>query len=137
MRIARELGEDRAWAILEELVLEKRMEWLERRPEILGRVDSLAKAFEVFYLDYLGLEVGDYEIVEMDDDKIVVRCRNFCPVLEACKRLGLDTRSICRLVYERPTREFFSRLNPRIKFERNYDAIRPRAPYCEESLYFE
>jgi len=34
------------------------------------------------------------EIVEKTDKKLVMRWWNYCPVLEACKKLGLDMRVV-------------------------------------------
>ena len=59
---------------------------------------------------------------------------NPCPTLEACARLGLDTRVICRRVYEKSTQAFLSKLDPELRFLRDYQAIRPHAPGCRERI---
>jgi hypothetical protein len=33
--------------------------------------------------------------------------------------------------------EVLQKLDPRLRFTRNYAAIRPYAPYCEEIIYLE
>jgi hypothetical protein len=78
-----------------------------------------------------------HPIVKKAEKKIVYRSYDFCPVLEACKALGLDTRRICKLAYEAPTQRFLSRLNPELRFRRNYERIRPHARYCEEVIELE
>jgi tRNA(adenine34) deaminase len=65
---------------------------------------------------------------------MTVRWRNPCPTLEACQKLGLDTQVVCKLAYEKPVQAMLSRLDPRLKFTRNYGALRPVSPYCEESI---
>ncbi|MCD6403685.1 MAG: hypothetical protein J7L59_00675 [Nanoarchaeota archaeon] len=90
---------------------------------------------KIFYEIYLGLKIGkDGEIVELCKSKLVTRWWNFCPVLEACKKLGLDMRIVCRLAYHRPVEFFLKHIDPRLRFDRNYEKIRPHAPYCEEII---
>ena len=48
--------------------------------------------------------------------------------------LGLDTRYVCKKVYEAPTQTFMKRIHPKLRFSRNYDAIRPHSDYCEETI---
>jgi tRNA(adenine34) deaminase len=69
--------------------------------------------------------------------KLVIRWWNPCSTLDACQRLGLNTREICHKVYCRPVQELIQKLDPRLKFTRNYAAIRPYTPYCEEIIYLE
>ncbi|MFN2232542.1 MAG: nucleoside deaminase, partial [Anaerolineae bacterium] len=78
---------------------------------------------------------ADGEIVAWDERRMVTRWWNRCPTLEACQALGLDTRVICRLAYHGPVQAFLSRIEPRLRFDRNYDALRPHTPYCEEILF--
>jgi len=68
---------------------------------------------------------------------IVIRWWNKCPVLEICKKLGLDTKEVCKKSYHQPAQTFLSRIDPRLKFDRNYEAIRPHSSYCEEIITLE
>jgi len=139
LSIASEIGLDRALACLERCVIEKRLSWLEGHLATLERSgDPLADGYRLFYEDYLGISVGGVgEVVEATDRRLVTRWWNDCPTLEACKQLGLDTREICRKAYHRPVQVFLSRIDPRLSFDRNYDALRPYAPYCEEIITLE
>jgi len=84
------------------------------------------------------LELGkDGIIVHKNSRKIVVRWWNYCPVLEVCRKLGLDTRIVCKLAYHKPVELFLKRINPKLGFNRNYEKIRPYAPYCEEIIFIE
>ena len=66
---------------------------------------------------------------------IIWRSTNFCPTLEACRRLGLDTRVVCRAATEGAVQALIARLDPRLRFSRNYETgIRPHADYCEEQI---
>lgn len=71
-------------------------------------------------------------MVEESDDRITWLSKNSCSTLDSCAQLGLDTRAVCRAVYEKPTQLFFSRLDPGLRFVRDYEQIRPHAPHCRE-----
>jgi tRNA(adenine34) deaminase len=73
--------------------------------------------------------------VSENDDEIVWESMNECPTLDACNRLGLDTKAVCREVYEKSTQAFLSELDPQLRFWRSYDHIRPHAPSCREAIY--
>jgi tRNA(adenine34) deaminase len=91
-------------------------------------------AYELFFRDYLGLSLDDVPVLFETATEIAWRSVNPCPTLEACLRLGLDTRRVCRAVYEKSTQAFFSALDPELRFHRSYDMIRPHAQYCEERI---
>jgi hypothetical protein len=137
LSIARETGLEAALACLEECVIEKRTSWLKRNVQSFERTgDPVADAYRLFYETYLRLALPqDGELVEAGEKRITVRWRNRCPTLEACQKLGLDTRQVCRLAYERPVQLMLREIDPRLCFERNYSAIRPWADYCEETIY--
>ncbi len=137
--VGAEIGLDAALEILQACVIEKRLAWLERvAPGLERSGDALEDGYRAFYQRYLGLETPrDGEIVERSPRRMVTRWWNPCPTLEACRALGLDTRVVCRMAYEAPVQALFSRIDPRLRFRRNYDAIRPYAPYCEEIIELE
>ena len=142
--VGQEIGLYAALSVLEECVTEKRIAWWEAHRAQWEHTDRpLLDAYRLFYEDYLGVSVPrDGEVVSCTESRLTMRWWNPCPTLEACKRLGLNTRLICRQVYERPVEALVSRLVPdsspyAIRFERNYAALRPYAPYCEESFVLE
>ncbi len=130
----------------------KRLTWLEQAgfpeapewPELRSPADgssatarravSPRQAYELLFRDYMGLDLLELPVVEESDSHVTWLSRNACPTLEACSRLGLDTREVCRVVYEKPTQLFLSRLDPSLRFVRDYSAIRPYAPHCRESI---
>jgi hypothetical protein len=121
---------------LQRCVVKKRLSWLEKNAASLQRTGNpLADGFRIFYENYLGLSIPrDGEIVSSDERRLVTRWWNRCPTLDACLETGLDTREVCRKAYEKPVQLFLSRVEPRLRFRRNYDALRPLAPYCEEII---
>jgi hypothetical protein len=139
LSIASHIGLDEAWACLERCVIEKRLAWLEGHLATLGRSgDPLADGYRLFYESYLGVSVGkDGAVVEATESKLVTRWWNECPTLAACQKLGLDTREVCRKAYHRPVQVFLARIDPRLRFDRNYAVLRPHAPYCEEIITLE
>jgi len=134
-----EVGLERALGCLEKCVIEKRLGWLDESLDKMERTkDAVEDGYRIFYEEYLGISVPkDGEVVDRTDKKMVMRWWNYCPVLEGCKKFGLDTRVVCKKAYHKPVQIFLSRINPKLKFDRNYDNIRPYTPYCEEIITLE
>ena len=136
LAIAGEIGSDAAWKLLENCVIEKRLAWLDTNLETSHAIDDpIVRGYATFYETYLGVRTpDDGQIVEATHKRLVTRWWNYCPTLEACKKLGLDTREICRKAYHEPVQAFLSRIDPRLRFYRNYGALGPFSPYCEEVI---
>ena len=137
LRVSDEIGLDEALSLLERCVIEKRVAWAQAH---LGKMkktrNPVLDGYRWFYETYLGLSVPkDGEIIECSGERIVLRWWNPCPTLEACQRFGLDTRLICKKAYHRPVQEFLKQLHPDLRFERNYECLRPHAAYCEEIIF--
>jgi hypothetical protein len=139
LSLADEIGWDTALGCLERCVIEKRLAWLDKNLGMLGRTGNpLLDGYKAFYEVYLGLSTPEHgEIVEATGRSLVTRWWNHCPTLEACRKLGLDTREICKKVYHEPVQVFLAQIDPRLRFARNYAALRPYAPYCEEIIILE
>ena len=134
--IAEQTGLALALECLEQCVIEKRVAWLERNAQSFEKTGNpLVDGYKAFYERYLGLSLpGNGEIIQANGRRIVFRWWNKCPTLEACQAFGLDTRVICKVVHHQPVNILLSRVDPRLRFERNYAALRPYTPYCEESI---
>ena len=139
LSIAEEVGLDDALEYLQQCVIEKRSSWLDRNIMALEKTgNSLIDGYKIFYESYLGLSIPqDGEIIETTDRQLVTRWWNHCPTLEACQKLGLDTREICKKVYHKPVQVLLSKIDPKLRFKRNYAALRPYTPYCEEIIALE
>ena len=84
------------------------------------------QAYTLVLLVYMGLDPREVRVVYEDDRRIIWRSTNFCPTLEACRRLGLDTRIVCRAATEAAVQALVARLDPLLRFSRNYAAgLRP------------
>ncbi len=120
---------------IHEELKQKRLAWWEANKDRFKLTNSLPKqAFMMVLFDYMGIGLRDIQIVYEDERKITWRSFNFCPILEACKRLRLDTRIICKEVNEESVQDFISCLSPKLRFSRSYEKIRPCAEYCEETF---
>jgi hypothetical protein len=139
LNVADEIGFDRALAYLGECVIQKRPAWFDRNHKWFKTTGQpVWDGYRLFYETYLGLSIpGDGEIVKRTDQKIVTRWWNPCPTLDACQKLGLDTRMVCKKAYQVPVQTLLVQVHPKLRFDRNYACIRPYAPYCEEIIYLE
>jgi tRNA(adenine34) deaminase len=117
-------------------ITQKRMAWLDRvLPDRPDHDQFTPKdAYELLFFEHMKLERGELPIVSESSNEIVWLSQNRCSLLEGCLALGLDTRKVCRAVNEKATQAFLSRINPRLRFHRSYDEIRPHAGWCREKI---
>jgi hypothetical protein len=94
------------------------------------------QAFHIIYFDHLSLNPNDVVCGKIAPRKLRIESRNFCPYLEACNALGLETRIVCSETGESPFQVIATRVHPNLKFSRDYQNIRPHTEYCEEFLEF-
>ncbi|MBM4457321.1 MAG: GNAT family N-acetyltransferase [Chloroflexi bacterium] len=116
--------------------VDKWLAWWEANRQRLDLRGPLPRqAYTLVLLDYMGLDPREVPVVYEDDRAIIWRSANFCPTLEACRRLGLDTRIVCCSATEAAVQALVARLDPRLRFSRSYAAgLRPYADYCEEQI---
>jgi hypothetical protein len=133
----REVSEDRLRSYDRERS-EKRLLWFRsHRPDkMFPGDDYLLKAYRVL-IDRLQTSEVDCPIVHKDERKLIFHSQNFCPTLEACKILNLDTRQVCRVYNEISTDLLVKEIHPQLRFTRNYEKLRPHFAYCEEIIEFE
>lgn len=120
-------------------IVQRRLNWLKENLERLLRkyvhLDDLEKAHMIIGFENMKIDQRKQKITRISHTKIRIDSYNFCPYLEACKMLRLDTRFVCKEIMETSTQIVLEAINPRIKFSRNYQNIRPYNPdYCEEYL---
>jgi tRNA(adenine34) deaminase len=117
---------------------ERRLRWLAENRQLMEaeNEDPLDRAYRIF-LQKLDISAAEAPIVRRDQRRIVFHSKNFCPTLEACKILDLDTKFVCRHLTELPTTELVRRIDPRLRFTRNYRKLRPSQDYCEEMFMLE
>lgn len=127
--------ESNNWSEINSRQIEKRLKWYEENKGKLKLEGSdVRKAYTLILLEYFKLKEEEVPIIYEDERKIVWRSYNWCPVLEACKIGGFDTREICKKGWERSVQALIEKINPNLKFSRNYEKIRPYYEYCEEII---
>jgi tRNA(Arg) A34 adenosine deaminase TadA len=119
---------------IEREVAQKRLIWFGQNVHIREERPSPRTAFELLFYEYMGLSCEDLPVVSENTNEIVWLSVNKCPTLEACKHLGLDTRKVCRAVYEKSTQALLSQLDPQLRFMRSYEEIRPYSDHCKEMI---
>lgn len=124
------------YSLLDTQLLQKRLSWYRENRDRLNRTGTLVRqAREMVLINYMHLDSKkDVPIYYEDPTKITWRSFNFCPILVACQRLGLDTRVVCKQGAEKSVQILISQLNPSLVFSRNYDLLRPYGFYCEETI---
>ena len=130
-------AEETTLETLAEELSQKRQQWFFRNCQSLEKSTG-EKAVDIAYqvlLKKLGITEDQAFIVRRDERTLVFHSRNFCPTLEACKILGLDTRFVCRRLTEKPMNDLIRHIHPKLRFTRNYDKLRPHSDYCEEVIY--
>lgn len=123
-----------SYSIIERQVTRKRLDWFEGGQLDFSSSPSPKEAYELFFIDYMGLSREDVPVISETPSKITWQSFNKCPTLDACRRLDLDTRQVCRAIYEKSTQAFISQLDPRLRFHRDYAKIRPHSDYCQEMI---
>jgi len=124
------------WKSMEQGLLERRTTWFEEnKNKIIKKLKGtdVEKAYQLILMK-IEIKKDEAPIIEKTKDRVVFHSKNFCPALEACEILGLNTRKVCKAVYEKPTEELIRRINPNLRFGRNYKRIRPYATFCEEII---
>jgi tRNA(Arg) A34 adenosine deaminase TadA len=132
-------GGSDAWRKAGESLLQKRIVWFENNAEsILGQLHGteVEKAYQLILMK-LGISEEEAPIVEKSRGRVVFHSINHCPALQACVILDLDTKDVCALHTEKSTEELIKRINPNLRFTRNYEKVRPHTAYCEEIITLE
>ena len=131
-------ADDLALRALNEDSTRRRVAWFtEHREELpLPEDDPLEAGYRLLLLRF-GISPEEAPVVQRTEHSITFHSQNFCPTLEACRLLGLDTRHVCKYINEDSTNALLRELDPRLRFSRNYEKLRPYAPYCEETISLE
>ena len=131
-------ADEMALHALNEDSIRRRTGWFEENKSRFAFLsgDPVSAAYRLL-LARFGITSEEAPVIFKSETKIVFHSQNFCPTLEACKRLGLDTREICKRLNEDATNRLIRLIDPRLRFSRNYEKLRPYALYCEERITLE
>ncbi len=131
-------ADDEALRALNEDSTRRRVAWFtQHRAEFALPLDDPLEAGYRLLLLRFGITPEEAPVVSHNERAITFHSQNFCPTLETCRLLNLDTRHVCRCINEDSTNALLRQLDPRLRFSRNYEKLRPNAPYCEETISLE
>jgi tRNA(adenine34) deaminase len=134
IKVLRGADKERLEKINQDLI-EKRLCWFEKQVFKLDGTDNeLPDMGYKLLLEKLDISAEEAPVIERSKNKIIFHSKNFCPALEACKILDLDTRMICKTAYEESMDLLLKKIDPRLEFKRNYEKLRPYSDYCEEII---
>ncbi|MBU4142813.1 hypothetical protein KJ590_02315 [Patescibacteria group bacterium] len=123
---------------LANLITKRRTDWFKaKKRDILKKYQDLPveeKAYRIIYFDHMKINPEHSKMTRVNRKKIRIESHNFCPYLEACKELGLDTKLICKEVGEPSIQALCKVIDKKLKFSRNYKKIRPHYHFCEEFI---
>ena len=122
---------------LADLITQRRVGWIrENLDEMLVKYEGLSpeeQAYRIVFFDHMKINPEHSKMARVSPTKIKVESYNFCPYLQACSRLGLDTRFVCGDIGEPSIQAMMEMINPNLRFSRNYVNIRPHnGAFCEE-----
>jgi tRNA(adenine34) deaminase len=115
--------------------IRRRLDWFQENRErfTFFSNDPIESAYRLLLCRF-NIEAAEMPVVTRTERQITFHSQNFCPTLEACKILNLDTRFICKRYNEQSTDTLIKQIDPRLQFGRNYEALRPYTEYCEEMI---
>lgn len=114
----------------------RRLEWFKKNYATFTFINDnpLDSAYNLL-LSRFNTDSSKVQIIDRSENHIVFHSTNFCPTLEACKILEYDTRFICKNYNENSTDILIKQLDNRLRFDRNYEKLRPYYDYCEEMIF--
>jgi len=123
---------------LDKIRINKKREWMHKfGADLVEKYKGLPpeeQAYKIIYSEHMGLDLADVPMTRISSTKIRIESRNFCPYLEACLEIDLDTRIICKDTGEASFQAMAEMVDSRLKFSRNYQNIRPYTDYCEKFI---
>jgi hypothetical protein len=124
---------------LANLITKRRVNWIEEHlDEILKKYQGLSlpeQAHRIIFLEHMYINSNKSVPIRVSPKKLIIHSYNFCPYLEACNELELETAYVCKDIGEPAIQDMIKRINPSLRFGRNYSNIRPHNKYfCEEYI---
>lgn len=136
--VAKEIGGEKAFEILSEIQTQEYKRWFEENASKLDLSGSpLSATYRMLFEDMLGISLSEIDIVEQSEERIVHHYALPCSILDACEKLGLDTRKVCKALHQKSVNSLIQLIDPRLRFDRDYEKIRPDEDHCVEIFWFE
>lgn len=118
-------------------ITKRRLKWFKENKNLLQKYKNLPahhKAHRMLFYEHMGVDLANSKVENITKRKIRITSNTFCPYLEACKLLKLDTKKICKAIGEPTCSEFIKEISPALKFYRDYSKIRPHHTHCVEFI---
>ena len=136
--VAKEIGEEKALEILSDVQTQMEKGWFEENASKLDLSGPpLLAAYRLIFEDKLGRSHSEIKIMEESEKRIVHHYDLPCSILDACLKLGLDTKKICKALHQKSVNTLMQLVDPRLRFDRDYEKIRPYVDYCVEIFWVE
>lgn len=124
---------------LSNVITKRRLNWLrENIKELKEKYKHLPPeemAHRIIYIEHMNIDPKDSRVRRITPTKIRIDSHNFCPYLEACRDLKLNTEEICKCINHQSFEETVKMIHPNLVFYRNYNNLRPKnTDYCEEYI---
>jgi tRNA(Arg) A34 adenosine deaminase TadA len=128
-------ADDQTLGLLNEDSICRRTKWFQENMDSFDFIsnDLLDSGYQLL-LKRFRIRQDEAPVVHKTEREIIFHSMNFCPTLEACRILGLDTRHVCKKLNENSTDILLKQIDSRLKFSRNYENLRPYTEYCEEMI---
>ena len=123
---------------LTNLITERRINWIKINfHRLLDKYFSLSLeelAYNIIFFEHMKINPKYSKMKRVSKNKLEINSYNFCLYLEACKLLSLDTKFICKEIWEPSIKKMISLIDPHLNFDRDYSHIRPHTPFCKEYI---
>ncbi len=124
---------------LADLITERRVKWMKNNlDEMKIKYEGLPPeemAYKIIFIEHLQVDPAYSKVTRVSETRIRIDSYNSCPYLDACERVGLETKFVCREIGEQSFQEMIRLIHPKLKFGREYSNIRPfNKEYCEEYI---
>jgi hypothetical protein len=125
---------------LDAQITQRRLDWIEENLETMlkkyGHLPPEEQAFNIIFFDHMGINPDHVKMTRISETKIRTDSYSFCPYLEACSSLNLDTKVVCKEMLEVSVKKMVKVIHPKLEFSRNYSNLRPYQDFCEEYIEF-
>ena len=125
---------------LDAQITQRRLAWIEENLELLlrkyGHLSPEEQAYNILFFDHMRINPDHVKMTRISETKIRTDSYSFCPYLEACSLLNLDTRVVCKEMLEESVKKMVKAIHPKLEFSRNYANLRPYQHFCEEYIEF-
>ena len=109
------IGDEKALELLKKNIVDRRVRWFEENKKNLKLTGKPLEDAYIIMTERLNI-LDDAEIYMEGEKSITFKSAKPCPIHEACKIRGMDSKRICKAVCESAATEFLMKINPKLRF---------------------